>query len=339
MVDFWIMVGLVAIGALGIAGIVLLRARGRRDHWSLFDVALAFAALLWVSGGVGALAVRAISGGWNAGALIPLVPTISISALGSFAAVAVSLALGRPWRELGFRPTTHSSLVLALGRGRLPGHLDALGERPQLPASRSGSSRSSRCCATSGGPPAWCWRSSTASGSPRCSRRSCSAATLPPLVRALGPAPAIAPDALASVLHLDDPVAPPLALLGATLAWLLWRTGSLWPSFVPTSRTTGRVPHPPSCHDRSLLALGVLGVGPFTSAGRAASLASRGGRAGYRPGSREPPGQRIVGANHQRRAARRLASQSALRSRTRRARLPLRDDGARRVPADGANTT
>jgi len=57
---------------------------------------------------------------------------------------------------------------------------------------------------------------------------------LPPLVRALGPAPAIAIDALAfGLLHLDDPVAvPPLALLGATLAWLRWRTGSLWPSFV-----------------------------------------------------------------------------------------------------------
>ena len=57
---------------------------------------------------------------------------------------------------------------------------------------------------------------------------------LPPLVRALGPAPAIAIDALAfGLLHLDDPVAvPPLALLGATLAWLRWRTQSLWPSFV-----------------------------------------------------------------------------------------------------------
>ena len=115
MVDFWIMGGLVAVGALGIAGIVLLRARGRRDHWSLFDVALSFAALLWVSGGAGALLVRAISGGWNAGAVIPLVPTILISALGSVAAVAVSLALGRPWRELGFRRATDSSLAQAFG--------------------------------------------------------------------------------------------------------------------------------------------------------------------------------------------------------------------------------
>src|SRR4030095_9096600 len=33
---------------------------------------------------------------------------------GSLAAVAVALALGRPWHELGFRPTTQSSLVLAV---------------------------------------------------------------------------------------------------------------------------------------------------------------------------------------------------------------------------------
>jgi hypothetical protein len=60
MVDFWIMVGLVAFGALAIAGLVVMRARQRREQWTLFDVALAFAALLWVSGGAGALAVRAI---------------------------------------------------------------------------------------------------------------------------------------------------------------------------------------------------------------------------------------------------------------------------------------
>ena len=51
MVDFWIMVGLVAFGALAIAGLVAMRARKRREHWTLFDVALAFAALLWISGG------------------------------------------------------------------------------------------------------------------------------------------------------------------------------------------------------------------------------------------------------------------------------------------------
>ena len=236
MVDFWIMAGLVAVGALGIAGIVAVRARRRREQWSLFDVALAFAALLWVSGGAGALAVRAISGGWNAGALIPLVPTISISALGSIAAVAVSLAIGRPWRELGFRPTTDSSLVLAfalaiaflavsmLWVNGLEAAGVEIGEQQIVTLLREQWGSAGMVLAIVYG----------VGLAPILEEIVFRGFALPPLVRALGPVPAIAIDALAfGLLHLDDPVAvPPLALLGATLAWLRWRTGSLWPSFV-----------------------------------------------------------------------------------------------------------
>ena len=236
MVDFWIMVGLVAVGALGIAGLVAMRARRRRDHWSLFDVALAFAALLWVSGGAGAIVVRAVSGGWNAGAVMPLVPTILISALGSCAAVAVSLTLGRPWRELGFRPTTDSSLVLALGLavGFLAvsmlwvNGLEAagveIGEQQIVKLLREQWGSAGMVVAIVYG----------VGLAPMLEEILFRGFMLPPLVRVLGPIPAIALDAIAfGVLHLDDPVAvPPLALLGATLAWLRWRTGSLWPSFV-----------------------------------------------------------------------------------------------------------
>ncbi len=236
MVDFWIMVGLVAFGALAIGGLVAMRARRRSEHWSLFDVALAFAALLWISGGAGALLVRAISGGWNAGAVIPLVPTILISALGSVASVAVSLALGRPWRELGFRPTTGSSLVLALGLAVVflavsmlwVNGLEAagveIGEQQIVTLLREHWGGAGMVLAIVYG----------VGLAPMLEEIVFRGFALPPLVRALGPVPAIALDALAfGVLHLDDPVAvPPLALLGATLAWLRWRTESLWPSFV-----------------------------------------------------------------------------------------------------------
>ena len=236
MVDFWIMVGLVAFGVLALTGLVAMRARKPREHWSLFDVALAFAALLWVSGGGGALAVRAISGGWNAGAVIPLVPTISISALGSLAAVAVALALGRPWRELGFRPTTDSSLVLAFALAIVflavsmlwVNGLEAagveIGEQQIVTLLREHWGSAGMVVAIVYG----------VGLAPILEEIVFRGFALPPLVRALGPVPAIAIDALAfGLLHLDDPVAvPPLALLGATLAWLRWRTGSLWPSFV-----------------------------------------------------------------------------------------------------------
>jgi membrane protease YdiL (CAAX protease family) len=236
MVDFWIMVGLVAFGALAIAALVAMRARRPREHWSLFDVALAFAALLWVSGGAGALLVRAISGGWNAGAVIPLVPTILISALGSFAAVAVSLALGRPWRELGFRPVTDRSLVLAVGLAVVflafsmlwVNGLEAagieIGEQQIVKLLREQWGSAGMVVAIVYG----------VGLAPMLEEIVFRGFALPPLVRALGPVPAIAVDAVIfGVLHLDDPVAvPPLAILGATLAWLRWRTQSLWPSFV-----------------------------------------------------------------------------------------------------------
>ena len=236
MVDFWIMGGLVAFGALAIAGLVAMRARGRREHWSLFDVALAFAALLWVSGGAGALLIRAISGGWNAGTLIPLVPTILISALGSVAAVAVSLALGRPWRELGFRPATDSSLLQAFGLAIVflafsmlwVNGLEAagveIGEQQIVTLLREQWGSAGMILAIVYG----------VGLAPMLEEIVFRGFALPPLVRVLGPAPAIAIDALAfGLLHLDDPVAvPPLALLGATLARLRWRTQSLWPSFV-----------------------------------------------------------------------------------------------------------
>jgi membrane protease YdiL (CAAX protease family) len=236
MVDFWIMVGLVALGALGIAALVAMRARRRREHWSLFDVALAFAALLWVSGGAGALLVRVVSGGWNEDAMLPLVPTILISALGSTAAVAVSLALGRPWRELGFRAATDGSLVLALGLAVVflavsmlwVTGLEAagveIGEQQIVKLLREHWGSAGMVVAIVYG----------VGLAPILEEIVFRGFALPPLVRALGPVPAIAVDALAfGVLHLDDPVAvPPLAILGATLAWLRWRTQSLWPSFV-----------------------------------------------------------------------------------------------------------
>ena len=236
MVDFWIMAGLVALGVLAIAGLVAMRARKRREAWTLFDVALAFAALLWVSGGGGALAVRAISGGWNAGAVIPLVPTISLSALGSIAAVAVALALGRPWRELGFRPAPDRSLVLAFALAIVflavsmlwVNGLEAagveIGEQQIVTLLREQWGSAGMVVAIVYG----------VGLAPILEEIVFRGFMLPPLVRWIGPAPAIALDALAfGLLHLDDPVAvPPLALLGATLAWLRWRTGSLWPSFV-----------------------------------------------------------------------------------------------------------
>ena len=54
-VDFWVMVALVGIGALGIAALVAMRVRRRAEPWTLLDAGLAFAALLWVVGGAGAL--------------------------------------------------------------------------------------------------------------------------------------------------------------------------------------------------------------------------------------------------------------------------------------------
>jgi membrane protease YdiL (CAAX protease family) len=236
MVDFWIMVGLVAFGALGIAALVAMRARRRREHWSLFDVALAFAALLWVSGGAGALLIRGISGGWDANAVIPLVPTILISALGSLAACAVALALGRPWSELGFRPAPGRSLVAGLGlavaflafsmlwvNGLEAAGVD-VGEQQIVTLLRGQWGSTGMVVAIVYG----------VGLAPMLEEILFRGFALPPLVKALGPVPAIAIDALVfGLVHLDDPVAvPPLALLGATLAWLRWRTQSLWPSFV-----------------------------------------------------------------------------------------------------------
>ena len=236
MVDFWIMVGLVAFGVFGIAALVAMRARRRVEHWSLFDVALAFAALLWVSGGAGALLVRGISGGWNATAAIPLVPTILISACGSVAAVAVSLALGRPWRELGFRPAPDRSLATALVLALAflvvsmlwVNGLEAagveVGEQQLVTLLREQWGSIGMVIAIVYG----------VGLAPILEEIVFRGFALPPLVRALGPVPAIAVDALAfGLVHLDDPVAvQPLALLGATLAWLRWRTQSIWPSFV-----------------------------------------------------------------------------------------------------------
>ncbi len=51
------------------------------------------------------------------------------------------------------------------------------------------------------------------------------------LLRALGPASAIAVTALLfAVRHLDPVRFPALALLGALFGWLAWRSGSLWPA-------------------------------------------------------------------------------------------------------------
>jgi membrane protease YdiL (CAAX protease family) len=236
MADFWIMVGLVAFGAFGIAVLVAIRTRRRSEHWSLFDVALAFAALLWVSGGAGALLVRGISGGWNADAEIPLVSMILVSACGSVAATLVSLVLGRPWRELGFRPAPDSSLVTAFGLAVVflavsmlwVSGLEALGvevgEQQLVKLLREQWGSTGMVIAIVYG----------VGFAPILEEIVFRGFALPPLVRALGPVPAIAVDALAfGLVHLDDPVAvPPLALLGATLAWLRWRTQSLWPSFV-----------------------------------------------------------------------------------------------------------
>ncbi len=204
--------------------------------WTLFDVALAFAALLWVSGGAGALLIRAISGGWNADASIPLLPTILISALGSTASVVVALALGRPWRELGFRPASDWSLVTALGlaiaflvlsmlwvNGLEAAGVD-VGEQQIVTLLREQWGSSGMVVAIVYG----------VGLAPILEEVLFRGFALPPLVKALGPVPAIIIDALVfGLVHLDDPVAvPPLALLGGTLAWLRWRTGSLWPSFV-----------------------------------------------------------------------------------------------------------
>jgi membrane protease YdiL (CAAX protease family) len=236
MIDFWIMVALVGIGVLGIAALVAVRARRRVEAWTLFDVALAFAALLWVAGGAGALFIRALSGGWNAGAVIPLIPTVLLSASGSVAAVAVALVLGRPWRELGFRRASDWSFVTALvlavaflGLSMLwVNGLEAagveVGEQQLVTLLREQWGSVGMVVAIIYG----------VGLAPILEEILFRGFTLPPLVRTLGPVPGIAIDAIVfGLVHFDDPVAvPPLALLGAALAWLRWRTGSLWPSFV-----------------------------------------------------------------------------------------------------------
>jgi hypothetical protein len=192
MIDL-IMAGLVAPGALAIAGLSL-RAR-TAEHWSLFDVALAFAALS-VSGRGRARGARIPAA--ERGAVIPLVPTIPIPALGSLAAVAVAL---RSVARLASRDPPHHQLQpqLAFAPAIVFLAVSMLGVNGLEAAGvEIGVAQSSRFSASSG------QRGMVVAivygvRPRRSSRRSCSAASRAPPVRVLGPAPAIVIDASPSV--------------------------------------------------------------------------------------------------------------------------------------------
>ncbi len=226
---------LVAIG-LGLAALLGLagwRLRRGPRPWTLADAALALALLLWGSVGGGLGFHRLLAGDWFWTGEAPVLPALAGTASGALVAAAFAaaraglagLGLGRPpWRATLLAPllvgpfllltALWTTLVEALGvpveEQRL---LELLREGPVDPALAA--------VLIYGVLVAPLFEEVLFRGF-----------LVPPLARRWGAVGAIAGTAVAfGLLHGADPSAVvPLTGLGALLAWLRLRTGSLWPA-------------------------------------------------------------------------------------------------------------